>query len=52
MKNWRTTLSGVALIVTGAVLLILDIITWEASLTFFMPGIGLLVAKDHNVSGK
>jgi len=52
MKSWKTTIVGLALIATGAILLGLETITWEQSLTFFGAGIGLLVAKDHNVSGK
>ena len=56
MKNRKTTIAGIAAILTGAAGLLNAISTgdWthgEAALAAIVSGIGLIVAKDHNVTG-
>jgi hypothetical protein len=55
-KNWKTTLAGVAAILTSVLGLIQHIIDgtpldMEQHITQITLGIGLMVAKDHNVTG-
>lgn len=46
MKNWKTTLSGLAALLTGATLIVAgDYTTGVASV---VSGIGLIFAKDSN----
>lgn len=58
MKNWKTTSAGIVAIAGGistiAFAAVEKHITPElitASLTAILTGIGLIFAKDHNVSG-
>ena len=57
-KNWKTTVAGIAAILTvvgtgmtqftnGG----FQAVTWEAVVVGLMSGIGLIFAKDFNVSG-
>ena len=53
MKNWKTTLAGIAILIGASGEIInkptkaTDISTW----TQVAAGIGLLFGKDHNVTG-
>ena len=50
-NNWKTTLCGLAVIFTG----IKGLITgqdFSASINTIIAGVGLLVAKDFNVTGQ
>ncbi len=49
MKNWKTTLAGVSMILSGVVLCVNG--NYEAGVPSILGGIGLLVAKDHDKSG-
>lgn len=53
MKNWKTTLAGV---LVGAIALAtyMGYLSGEqaAQVTAALTALGLIVAKDHNVSGK
>lgn len=58
MKNWKTTMAGIIAIVGGVVALYfaaknkkIDEATITASLTSILTGVGLIFAKDFNVSG-
>lgn len=58
MKNWKTTSSGIALILTGITAIVfaakkgtLDQTVISASATSILSGIGLILAKDSNVTG-
>jgi hypothetical protein len=50
MKNWKTTLAGAASILTGLVQVIKGDIATGA--TAIVTGVGLIFAKDHDVTGK
>lgn len=58
MKNWKTTSAGIAAIV-GAVVAIyfahktnnINEATISGALTAFLTGVGLIFAKDNNVTG-
>lgn len=50
MKNWKTTLSGIASIISGIALYLNHPDQIEAAITAVTLGFGLLFAKDHNVS--
>lgn len=52
MKNWRTTISGIASIISGVSLYINHPEQIEIAAGMVMAGIGLLLSKDHNVTGK
>ena len=52
MKNWKTTLSGIASIISGVALYFNHPEQIEASITSITLGIGLLFAKDHNVTSQ
>ena len=52
MKNWKTTLAGVAAILS----VITKVVTtggidWQTDAPAIMAGIGLIAAKDSNVTG-
>ncbi len=56
MKNWKTTSAGIAMIVGGLVSLYFskDVLNAEmitAHITAILGGIGLIFAKDQNVTG-
>lgn len=55
MKNWKTTSAGILLIIGGACgLIFTHPVTQEvfmASATSILGGIGLIFAKDSNVTG-
>lgn len=59
MKNWKTSLSGIMAIVVGGWAIAQPTISGQApsqeavqgGIGAILAGIGLLVAKDHNVSG-
>ena len=58
MKNWKTTSSGIALIVGGIVSIYfanktnnVNEATITACVTSVLGGIGLIFAKDNNVTG-
>jgi len=55
-KNPKTTLAGIGAILTAIGLVINGYangapIEWEVVITSFITGVGLLLAKDWNVSG-
>ena len=50
MKNWKTTLAGAASILTGIVQIIKGDIATGA--TAVITGVGLIFAKDNDVTGK
>lgn len=50
MKNWKTTLAGAASLLTGIVQIIKGDIASGASA--IVAGVGLIFAKDNNVTGK
>jgi hypothetical protein len=50
MKNWKTTLAGAAGILTGIVQIVKgDIATGAGTI---VASVGLIFAKDHDVTGK
>lgn len=52
MKNWKTSLTGIAAIISVAVKLINAPSSLDAAdVGAVLAGIGLLTAKDHNVTG-
>lgn len=54
-KNWRTSLAGIATIAAGAAGIVNapsnDVNTLTQSVAAILAGIGLLTAKDSNVTG-
>jgi len=58
IKNWKTTSAGIVAIAGGLTTIVFAVmekhITPElvtASLTAILTGVGLIFAKDHNISG-
>lgn len=51
MKNWKTTLSGVASIISGIALFVNSPDKLQEAVGLVIVGIGFLSAKDHNVTG-
>jgi hypothetical protein len=49
-KNWKTTMCGLALVFTGVKQIILTG-DFAGSVNTILGGIGLIVAKDFNISG-
>jgi len=49
MKNWKTTIVGVATIIGGIGLYFQG--NTEGAVTAILGGIGLLLAKDHDTTG-
>lgn len=49
-KNWKTSLLGVGSIITGVAQFITG--NQAEAIGLIMSGIGLLFAKDHNISGQ
>lgn len=52
MKNWKTTLAGLASIISGIALATNNPDRLQEAGTLILAGIGLLCAKDNNVTGK
>lgn len=51
MKNWKTTLAGIASIIGGISLFVNHPEQTEAAFAAVTLGIGLIFAKDNNVTG-
>ncbi len=56
LKNWKTSLGGLAILLLTAGKVSTDIVNGQpvdlnVTLTAILTGLGLLVAKDFNVSG-
>lgn len=52
IKNWKTTLAGIAAIVSVVARVVADPGTLTATdVTALLAALGLLFAKDHNVTG-
>ena len=51
MKNWKTTLSGIALIIGAIAMFVNDPTKLNEAIVGGTAGIGLIVAKDNNVTG-
>ena len=51
LKNWKTTLSGVALVITGISMYINNPASSTEAITAILGGIGLIVAKDGDKTG-
>jgi hypothetical protein len=49
-KNWKTSLLGIGSIITGVAQFVAG--KQAEAIGLIMSGIGLLFAKDHNVSGQ
>lgn len=50
MKNWKTTLAGVSMLLSGIVLIVSEK-NYASGVTAIIAGIGLVFAKDGNVTG-
>lgn len=51
MKSWITTLAGAVVITTALVGVIVGKMNWEQAGPIIVAGIGLVAAKDFNVTG-
>jgi hypothetical protein len=51
MKNWKTTLSGIASIISGVALFLNKPEQVVEAVGLVSLGFGLIFAKDHNVTG-
>ena len=56
MKNWKTTFSGLAAVLVAVINAAVGMINghpvdWAVTMSAILAGIGLITAKDHNVSG-
>jgi len=51
MRNWKTTLSGIASIIAGVAMYVNDPLKANEALGLVIIGFGLIFAKDSNVSG-
>jgi hypothetical protein len=51
MKNWKTTLSGIASIIGGVALFFNQPDKLQEAIGMVVIGFGFLSAKDHNVTG-
>ena len=49
LTNWKTTLAGLAAIITGISLIVKG--SLEAGIASIVTGLGLFSAKDSNVTG-
>lgn len=49
IKNWKTTLTGIVVLITGAILISIGQV--ETGVICLPIGIGFLTAKDGNVTG-
>lgn len=48
-RNWKTTLSGVALVVSGVAMYVNG--NTEGAISSILGGIGLIFAKDYSTTG-
>lgn len=51
MKSWITTVAGAVVIVFALVGVVSGKVTWEQAAPIVVAGLGLLAAKDFNVTG-
>lgn len=51
MRNWKTTIAGVASIIGGVAMFVNHPDQLEAAIGMVVTGFGLIFAKDNNVSG-
>lgn len=51
MKNWKTTLSGLGMIAYGVIGVLLGKVGWDIAGPSIIGGIGLILAKDSDVTG-
>lgn len=56
MKSWKTTMAGVATLLTGLADILMGLangtpINWAVDIVALTTGIGLILGKDFNVSG-
>lgn len=51
MKNWKTTLVGIALIGGGIYTGVTGVASWTEVLAVIATGMGFILSKDYNVSG-
>lgn len=51
MKNWKTTISGIASIASGVALYLNQPDKIQEAIGLVVVGFGLLFSKDHNVTG-
>lgn len=51
MKNWKTTISGIASIVSAIAMYVNDPLTINEAIGLVVIGFGLIFAKDNNVTG-
>lgn len=51
MRNWKTTLSGIASIIAGITLYVNDPLKINEAIGLIVVGVGFFVAKDGDVSG-
>ena len=56
LKSWKTTVAGIAAILTGAAMLLQALIgdggSIEGGIASVMAGVGLLAARDNGVSSE
>lgn len=55
-RNWKTTLAGLGMLLTAAAQIVTALASgtmpdWEKVVPLVIAGLGLLLAKDYNVSG-
>ena len=51
MRNWKTTLSGIASIIAGIAMYVNEPTQINEAIGLVIVGFGLIFAKDNNVSG-
>ena len=51
MRNWKTSLAGVSTILAVFTKIVNGHVDWGTDIPILIAAIGLLVAKDHNVTG-
>lgn len=49
--SWKTTITGVGMILFGVVGLVLGKVTWDVAGPSIVGGLGLIFAKDSDVTG-
>lgn len=57
VRSWKTTLSGAVAIISGVVTILQAYLNsqpvpWALAVSQIVAGVGLISAKDHNVSGQ
>lgn len=50
LTSWKTTITGLVLIAFALIGFAMGL-TWDQALPMVVAGLGLLAAKDHNVTG-